>query len=194
MIASISIIQVLSALLAIPAVLGAPILSTRIVPISECKTVSTGTLKTSSGHALNFGTSGNLSFASTGLAVQFKSCQPNFGGYDGKNGRATGGHIYVPSTGKCISTDSDAMSSSGVPFTFTQETCERSDDSSQVFSNFAKDSTGNILYVGGTQADGSYKFYGDVCSTGKFGVKASLTSGTAKFHCSTDSGITGLKI
>lgn len=46
------------------------------------------------GHNLNF-IGGVLRFATgaNGLPVEFQSCQPNFGGYDGKNGRPIGGQL-----------------------------------------------------------------------------------------------------
>jgi hypothetical protein len=168
----------------------APInLAERIVPISVCTTtIAKGTLRSTTGHDLHF-VGGDLSFGGS-LQVEFNSCQPNFGGFDGKDGRPVGGHIYVPSQGKCLTTSTVK----GPPFTFSLAECEYSDDSSQTFSNFVKQSDGKIYYVGGTQVDGSYIFEGNVCASGYFGVSSSQSSGTAKFQCVNDGHIVGLNI
>jgi len=86
------------------------------------------------------------------------------------------------------------VTSSTPPFKVEETDCYFSDDSGQTFSQFIKQSDGKIYFVGGNQADGSYIYYGDVCSSGYFGVSSSATSGTTGFSCVNDGHIIGLNI
>lgn len=52
----------------------------------------------------------------------------------------------MPSAKQCITAP---VTGSGPPFNFTLADCEFSDDSSQVFSNFIKQSDNKIYFVGG---------------------------------------------
>jgi hypothetical protein len=183
--ASLSAI-VISAL-AIAGVQAAPV--ARDVPTSKCTTIASGQLKTTNGHTFEYATS-ELRFGGS-LEVEFQSCQPNFGGYDGKDGRPIGGHIYVPEAKKCLTA---YPSNTGPPFKFNLDNCYFSDDSGQVYSNFIKQSDGKIYYVGINQADGSEIFWGDECSSGYFGVSSSATSGVAEFSCVNNGHVIGLTI
>jgi len=160
----------------------------RDVPISNCTTIATGNLRTTNGQTFQL-SGGQLVFGGS-LQVEFQSCQPNFGLFDGQNGTPVGGHIYIPSTQQCLTVPTIGT----VPFTVGQQPCEFSDDSRQVFTNFVKQSDGKIYYVGGTQADGSYIWHSDVCSSGYFGVSSSATSGAAELACVNDGHIIGLNI
>jgi len=176
-------------LLAMISIAAASPIDRRIVPTSVCTTIASGTLRTTNGQNVHFADN-TLTYGSTALEVEFQSCQPNFGGYDGQGGRPVGGHIYVPSTEKCLTIASGAP----IPFTVSQQTCETVDDSRQTFSNFIQQSDGKIYYVGNTQVDGSLIFHGDVCPSGYFGAVSSATSGTAKLHCVNDSHVVGFNI
>jgi len=121
------------------------------------------------GHTMQI-VNGELVYGGS-LQVEFQSCQPNFGQFDGNNGAPVGGkplgfpyldsftilltnnsssgHIFVPSVGKCLTANPNSSGSSGgPPFTFGLSDCYYSDDSGQVFSNFVKKSNGKIYYVG----------------------------------------------
>lgn len=178
---SVLVLSALSAVQALP-------LAERDVPISKCTTIAKGNLKTTNGHTLQL-SGDELKFGGS-LAVEFQSCQPNFGKYDGKDGRPVGGHIYIPSTKKCLT----AKTNNGPPFAFGQDECYISDDSGQVFSNFIKQSDGKIYYVGTNQADGSEIFWGNECSSGYFGVPSATTSGVVEFQCVNKGHIIGLNI
>ncbi|KAF9509636.1 hypothetical protein BS47DRAFT_1384303 [Hydnum rufescens UP504] len=175
--------------LAIISIVAASPIDRRDVPTSICTTIASGTLRTTNGHNVHF-VDDTLTFGSAPLAVEFQSCQPNFGRYDGQDGRPIGGHIYVPSTKKCLTIASGAP----IPFTVSQQPCETVDDSRQTFSNFIKQSDDKIYYVGNTQVDGSTIFHGDVCPSGYFGPVSSATSGTAALHCVNDPHVVGFNI
>lgn len=177
---------------AVSAVRGAPI-DKRDVPISKCTKIAEGPLRTANGHTLQIA-NGELVYGGS-LHVEFQSCQPNFGQFDGNNGTPVGGHIYVPSVGKCLTANPDSSGSSGgPPFTFGLSDCYYSDDSGQVFSNFVKKSNGKIYYVGTTQADRDNIFWGSVCPSGFFGVPSRTKSGPVKFSCIDHGHVVGLNI
>ncbi|KAF8327601.1 uncharacterized protein EI90DRAFT_1771352 [Cantharellus anzutake] len=106
----------------------------RIVPISK-----------STGHKLSLSSHNVLSFGKKDLHVDFQSCQPNFGHWDGKNSTPVGGHLVVKSTGKCLTIKTPYTSP---PFTVTTEPCYYSDDSGQTFSNFIEGNGRKIYFVG----------------------------------------------
>ncbi|KAF8315018.1 hypothetical protein DL93DRAFT_2167053 [Clavulina sp. PMI_390] len=172
------------------AVQAAP-LNRRIVGTEKCTTVATGNLRTSKGVELGF-VGSTLEFGGP-LEVEFQSCTPNFGGYTGTDNTPIEGHIYIPSTGKCLTTNS-ATSASGPPFVFEQDDCYYSDDSGQFSSSFIKQSDGSIYYAGVTQADGSIIAWGDVCKSGYFGVLSTQTDGVATMSCVDNGDIIGLNI
>jgi len=151
----------------------------RIVPISVCKTVATGTLSTANGHNLLL-SSNILTYGKKGVKVEFQSCQPNFGHWNGTNNSPVGGHLVVKSTGKCLSIQEGQ---SAPPFTVTSSKCYYSDDSGQVFSNVIRKHNGDIFFAGVTQRDGSIIYFGSQCKHGFFGVSGSPTHGTAKLEC-----------
>src|SRR5258708_674155 len=79
-----------------------------IVKVSECKPIASGIFKTgtlcvwclrnlllpdtglANGRTVSLSSSG-LTFSSDELQVEFQSCQPNFGGFDGSNNSPLGG-------------------------------------------------------------------------------------------------------
>ncbi|KAF8313807.1 hypothetical protein DL93DRAFT_1119570 [Clavulina sp. PMI_390] len=154
------------------------------VGVEKCTTVSTGNLKTTNGHDLHL-VNDVLKFGSS-LAVEFRRCTPNFGGYSGDT---VEGHLYIPSTKKCLT----LKGTGGPPFKFGQAACYYSDDSGQVSSSFIKKKDGSIFFVGDSTADGSIVYYGNKCKSGTFGVSSSATSGVAKFKC-VDDGAIGLTL
>jgi len=154
-----------------------------IVPVEQCNTIATGKLGTSgSANLTQFGLSKDniLTFGESPLEVEFQSCQPNFGHFDGQDGRPTGGHIVVSSTGQCLTLNPDYAEP---PYTFTVADCYFSDDSGQEASAFVQKSDGSIYFVGNTQADGSQNWHADTCRTGYFGVITSAKSGPVEFGC-----------
>lgn len=164
-------------------------LDRRIVPVEKCVTVASGNLRTTNGHTFSF-KNNELVFGGS-LAVEFQQCTPNFGRYGNSTTDNVSGHIYIPSTKKCLTAK---PSSTGPPFTFTQDTCYYSDDSGQIYSSFLKQVDNKIYYIGTTQADHSANFWGDKCGSGAFGVWSNVTSGIAQFECTVLQHTVGLNI
>ncbi|KAF8319416.1 hypothetical protein DL93DRAFT_2075083 [Clavulina sp. PMI_390] len=170
--------------------------SERDVPTSVCTTIDTGILKTS---LVPYSTAPHLHFVKNTLSfgghltVEFQSCQPNFGHYDGSayDIHLTGGHLFVPSTGLCLTAKSLV---DGPPFQFEEATCEYTDDSRQTFQQFVRQDDGIIYYAGNSQADGSTVFFGDQCALGQFGIDRTQTSGTVEFQCTNIETTIGIRL
>ncbi|KAF8338941.1 uncharacterized protein EI90DRAFT_2431433 [Cantharellus anzutake] len=119
-----------------------------VVPSTLCTTVSSGILRTATGRVLNFGFTGNspvLRFgAGNGMAAEFHSCRPNWGGFNGQGRKATGGHLVITSTHKCLSW----RSTTARKLKIEQRPCSMLADRSQLTQNFVRESDGSIYFAG----------------------------------------------
>ncbi|KAF8327606.1 uncharacterized protein EI90DRAFT_3067407 [Cantharellus anzutake] len=153
--------------------------SPELVKVSKCTTVASGILKTTTGHNVSL-SSDVLTFDTNGMEVEFQSCQPNFGNFNGTNGSPVGGHLRVKSNGECLSLLSPLTNP---PFAVVSAPCYDSDDSGQTFLNVVRQSDGRIYFVGNTQVNGSWTFFHSQCLSGYFGPSGIPTSGDVQLNC-----------